>query len=423
MVSHDGRARRVRQGRRRPRGHDPRRRGAGQTDTATSIRDGVVTDGPFVETKEAFGGYYLVEAARPGPGARDRQALPGPGRRRRGPAGHGLRLARDAAPPRRPDAVADAHRREWAFVLAATVRVAGDLDLAEECVAGGLRRRPGRPGPRDGVPARPGAWLTTAARRRALDLLRRDATLRGSCPCSSSPTTLGAPLDGAELGRRGRRPRRPAAPGLHLLPPRARSRGPGRADAAPRVRAAHRRRRARVPRPEPTMAARITRAKKKIAQARIPYRVPAARGTARTARQRRSPPSTCSSPPGTPPRPASSSSARRLVERAVDLARMLRAADARRAEVAGLLGLLAAHRRTPCHPGGRRRPVAAARGAGPPAWDAPQIAEGLAWSRRRCARPTGPVHAAGRDRRRARRSAVLRRNRLGAGRRTSTTCC
>lgn len=34
------------------------------TDTATSIRDdGTVTDGPFAETKEALGGYYLVEAA------------------------------------------------------------------------------------------------------------------------------------------------------------------------------------------------------------------------------------------------------------------------------------------------------------------------------------------------------------------------
>ena len=30
--------------------------------------------------------------------------------------------------------VADAHRREWGFVLAATVRVTGDIDLAEECV-------------------------------------------------------------------------------------------------------------------------------------------------------------------------------------------------------------------------------------------------------------------------------------------------
>ena len=32
------------------------------TSTATSIRDGVVTDGPFVEAKEAFGGYYVLEA-------------------------------------------------------------------------------------------------------------------------------------------------------------------------------------------------------------------------------------------------------------------------------------------------------------------------------------------------------------------------
>jgi RNA polymerase sigma-70 factor (ECF subfamily) len=31
-------------------------------------------------------------------------------------------------------ALAEAHRHEWAFVLAATVRLAGDLDVAEECV-------------------------------------------------------------------------------------------------------------------------------------------------------------------------------------------------------------------------------------------------------------------------------------------------
>jgi hypothetical protein len=33
------------------------------TATATSIRNGIVTDGPFAETKEALGGYYLIEAA------------------------------------------------------------------------------------------------------------------------------------------------------------------------------------------------------------------------------------------------------------------------------------------------------------------------------------------------------------------------
>lgn len=32
------------------------------TSTATTIRDGIVTDGPFLETKEALGGYYLIEA-------------------------------------------------------------------------------------------------------------------------------------------------------------------------------------------------------------------------------------------------------------------------------------------------------------------------------------------------------------------------
>ncbi|WP_433204894.1 YciI family protein [Dactylosporangium sp. CS-047395] len=32
------------------------------TNTATSIRDDVVTDGPFVETKEVLGGYYLIDA-------------------------------------------------------------------------------------------------------------------------------------------------------------------------------------------------------------------------------------------------------------------------------------------------------------------------------------------------------------------------
>jgi hypothetical protein len=32
------------------------------TSTATTIRDGVVTDGPFAETKEALGGFYMIEA-------------------------------------------------------------------------------------------------------------------------------------------------------------------------------------------------------------------------------------------------------------------------------------------------------------------------------------------------------------------------
>ena len=64
-------------------------------------------------------------------------------------------------------AVADAHRREWAFVLAATVRVTRDLDLAEECVQDAYARALATWGSR-GVPANPGAWLTTVARRRGV---------------------------------------------------------------------------------------------------------------------------------------------------------------------------------------------------------------------------------------------------------------
>jgi RNA polymerase sigma-70 factor (ECF subfamily) len=78
-------------------------------------------------------------------------------------------------------AVAEAHRREWAFVLAATVRVTRDIDLAEECVQDAYAQALATWADR-GVPAKPGAWLTTVARRRALDLLRREVTLRRALP-------------------------------------------------------------------------------------------------------------------------------------------------------------------------------------------------------------------------------------------------
>ncbi|MGA9312976.1 MAG: sigma factor, partial [Pseudonocardiaceae bacterium] len=64
-------------------------------------------------------------------------------------------------------------REEWGRLLATLVRQWGDLDLAEEvaadAVASALQHWPV-----DGVPTRPAAWLLTVARRRAVDLLRRD---------------------------------------------------------------------------------------------------------------------------------------------------------------------------------------------------------------------------------------------------------
>ena len=82
-------------------------------------------------------------------------------------------------------AVVDAHRREWARVLAATVRVTRDLDLAEECVQDAYARA--LTAWQDGVPANPAAWLTTAARNLALDALRRAATLQRKLPLLVEP--------------------------------------------------------------------------------------------------------------------------------------------------------------------------------------------------------------------------------------------
>src|SRR5258708_29187579 len=50
----------------------------------------------------------------------------------------------------------------------------GSWDLAEECVQDAFAQAL-KTWPRDGVPRRPGAWLTTVARNRALDRLRRGA--------------------------------------------------------------------------------------------------------------------------------------------------------------------------------------------------------------------------------------------------------
>ena len=72
------------------------------------------------------------------------------------------------------EAVASAFRDEWGRIVATLIRVTGDWDLAEECAqeafAVALKNWPD-----NGIPRNPGAWLTTTARRRAIDRLRRSA--------------------------------------------------------------------------------------------------------------------------------------------------------------------------------------------------------------------------------------------------------
>src|SRR5204863_9299443 len=91
---------------------------------------------------------------------------------RRGPADRGA-----IAPPVANDAVAAVFREEAGRLTAALVRSLGDFDLAEECVQDALVSALEH-WPRDGVPDNPGAWLMTAARRKGIDRLRREARYR-----------------------------------------------------------------------------------------------------------------------------------------------------------------------------------------------------------------------------------------------------
>jgi len=231
-------------------------------------------------------------------------------------------------------AVAEAHRREWGFVLAATVRATRDLDLAEECVQDAYAQALSTWGPR-GVPANPGAWLTTVARRRAVDLQRREERLRRTLPLLLDDRVVPGPDDAEEEDVPDDR--------LRLIFTCCHPAIAVEAQVALTLRLLCGLTTAEVARAflvtEPTMAARITRAKKKIAAARIPYRVPPAEElparieavltvvhllftTGHTA-------------------PAGDDLVRRdLVERSLDLARMLRTLLATDADVAGLLALI-----------------------------------------------------------------------------------
>ncbi|HZE33810.1 MAG TPA: DUF6596 domain-containing protein [Actinoallomurus sp.] len=233
------------------------------------------------------------------------------------------------------EAVAEAHRREWAYVLAATVRVTRDIDAAEEAVQDAYVQALST-WESSGVPDRPGAWLTTVARRRALNTMRRGLTLTEKLPLLLVPeeTEMTVPAEPIPddrlrliftcchpaLGQEAQ-----VALTLRLVC------GVATPDIAQAFLV-----------PDATMAARLTRAKKKIAAARIPYAVPDAAAlperldavltvihllyaTGHTA-------------------PSGSSLVRDdLTTRAMDLARMLLLLLPADREVTGLLALLLAH--------------------------------------------------------------------------------
>jgi RNA polymerase sigma-70 factor (ECF subfamily) len=221
-------------------------------------------------------------------------------------------------------------------VLATTVRVTRDLDAAEEAVQEAYVQAL-RTWGRDGIPARPGAWLTTTARRQALNGLRRGRTQRAKLPLLLGPTESddvdmdpdAIPDDRLRLVftccHPALAPEAQVALTLRLVC------GVATPDVARALLVS-----------ETTMAARITRAKQKIAVARIPYAEPEpseradrldavltvvhlVHSTGHTA-------------PSGPDLVRDD-----LAERALDLARMLHRLMPDEPEVAGLLALLLSH--------------------------------------------------------------------------------
>ena len=171
-------------------------------------------------------------------------------------------------------AVARAFRDEWATVLARLIRHVGDFQLAEDAVQDAFASAVSA-WRRDGVPASPGAWITVAARRSAIDRLRRNRSVMDRAERLAELVRLDAqeeedPLPTEESTLADDRLRlifTCCHPALDM---------PAR--VALTLRALGGLTTGEIARAflvsEPTMGKRIVRAKRKIAEAHIPYRVP-----------------------------------------------------------------------------------------------------------------------------------------------------